>query len=179
MKTQISALLGNSSTTFANINYTTKVATAAKFKAINITKTTAANVTLFANIKALTTVYKNAVIKSANNIDDQAIADFIVSDTYFEHTDCFSIVKHKTQDKFYLYAMFNHSSSEYFIDGVKASKQDVAAFLTPSAATTLLAPNNIVHNKTNDVLHAITIRTISLDNINSMVANKSSLTFHA
>ena len=65
---QIQALLANVSTTFAQIMYTTQVATAAKHKGTNITKVTNANVQLFSNINAFTNVYANAVKRSAGNI---------------------------------------------------------------------------------------------------------------
>ena len=175
MKTLIENLFaGKTGTTFAQIETVTKVTTATKFKNVCITKQTHANVILFATSKDFT-AYKNAVIKSANSIEGQEITDFVVSENYFEHTDLFCIVKHKTTDKFYLYAIYNNATSDYFIDGVKATKNDVAAFLTASAAATLIGDKTLTYNKTNNVLHEVTVRTIAIDNVKTVKAYKTAL----
>ncbi len=177
---QIQQLLANKSTTFANVVYNTVIKPAAAHKQRTITKTVKANVQLFSNINAATSVFTNAVKRTAQKIDANAQANvdsFVAQSNYFEHTDCYSIVKHKLQDKFYLYAIFNNASSDYYIDGVSATRQQVAALLTDSAAKQLLADNTIVHNKTQDVLHTVKVRTIALDNIVSITANKQTVAF--
>lgn len=177
---QINALLANVTTTFAQILYTTTVATAAKHKHINITKATTANVQLFSNIKAFTSVYQNAVKRTAAQIAEntkQAIEDYAAQTNYFEHTACYSIVKHKLHDKLYLYAIFNNARSTYFIDGQLATKHQVATYLTPAAAAKLLGDNTVVYNKTHDILHTVQVRTIALDNIHSITACKQTVTF--
>jgi hypothetical protein len=177
---QVKQLLANTSTTFAGIVYNTTIKPAAAHKQHTITKTVRANVQLFSNINAATSVFTNAVKRTAANIADNAPANvdsFAAQSNYFEHTDCYSIVKHKLQDKFYLYAIFNSANSDYYIDGVSATKQQVAALLTDSAAKQLLADNTIVHNKTQDVLHTVKVRTIALDNIVSITANKQTVAF--
>jgi hypothetical protein len=177
---QVKQLLNNKSTTFAGIVYNTTVKPAAAHKQRTITKTVRANVQLFSNINAATSVFANAVKRTAANIADNAPANvdsFAAQSNYFEHTDCYSIVKHRLQDKFYLYAIFNGADSQYYIDGVAADKQAVAALLTPSAAADLMADNSIVHNKTYDVLHTVKVRTIALDNIVSITANKQTVAF--
>ena len=156
-------------TTFATIRYTTDVATAAAHKHVKITKHTTANVQLFNNLKAYTDVYSNAVKRSAD------VADFVKQDNYFEHTDCFSIVQHKANNKQYLFAIFNKASSTYYVDGVVATKQQVAQYLTKSAAQKLLDNSGVVHNKLNDITHTVQVRTISLDNITSITANKQTI----
>lgn len=177
---QIQAMLANTSTTFAQIQYTTQVATAAKHKHVNITKVTNANVQLFNNINAFTNVYANAVKRSANNIQQAQNANvnaFATQQNYFTHTQCYSIVQHKTNNNLYLYAIFNNAKSIYFINNVQSTKQQVAQYLTASAAQALLQQNNVVHNVTNNVLHTVHVRTIALQNINSITACKQNITF--
>ena len=169
MQKQIKKLLANASTTFANINYTTVVKTAATHKTVVIKKTTSANVTLFANIKAATNVFANAVQKNAN------VQNFVTSSNYFKHTNCYSIVQHKTNNKFYLYAIFNAASSTYTINNVAATKQQVAQYLTASAAQKLLTNTSSTYNAKNNVTHNVVVRTIALHNINSITANKQTL----
>ena len=87
----------------------------------------------------------------------------------------YSVVQHKHNSNLYLYASFNNASSLYFIDGQHASKQQVAQYLTASAAAKLLEDNSIVHNASNNVLHTVHIRTIALANIVSIATNKQQL----
>jgi hypothetical protein len=75
-----------------------------------------------------------------------------------------------------LYAIFNCAYSEYTIDGIPATKYDVASLLTPSAAEKLLNPPKTVHNKTYDVHHTVKVRTIALKNIEEVVANNTTAT---
>lgn len=168
-------ILSNVSVTFANIEYTTPVATAAKHRAVQIEKHTVANVQLFSNIKAATSVFANAVKKTAGAIEsntEEAIAKFRAQENYFFHTDCYSIVQHKSNNKQYLYCIYNNAKSEFTIDGKPATRTEVAQFLTPSAASKLLTPSATTHNKTYNVEHSVTVRTIALDNITSITCNK-------
>jgi hypothetical protein len=78
----------------------------------------------------------------------------------------------------YLYAIYNKTvKSEYTINGAPATKDTVAAYLTPSAADKLLNPSNVTHNVTNNVDHSVIVRTIALCNIKSITANKQTITF--
>jgi hypothetical protein len=171
------ALLANKSVQFAQITTVTPVATSAKHKNVVIKKVVNANVQLFANITDYS-LYAKQVMRSANKLDASAnITSFEVSDTWFEHTNCYSIVKHKTNNKLYLYAIFNSvTSSTYFIDNVVATKEQVAQYLVPSQVSKLFDTSNVVHNKTNNVTHNLTLRTIELNNIVSIKANKQFLT---
>jgi hypothetical protein len=176
---QIAALLANASTTFANIAYVTQVKTAAKHKAVNIQKVTVANVQLFANINAATSVFANAVKRSAAKIATNNVANvqqFTAQQNYFTHTACYSIVQHKQTLAQYLYAIFNNASSVYFINNTVATKQQVAQYLTASAAAALLQDSNTVTNVTHNIQHNVNVRTIALQNIVSIVANKQQLT---
>lgn len=169
---QIQSLLAQRSVTFAQLDYTTQVKTAAAHKAVTIKKHTSANVQLFANIKAATNVYANAVKRSAG------VEDFTTSATYYAHNpNCYSLVTHNTSGKEYLYCIYNNATSTYTIDGQAATKQQVAEYLTPSAAKQLLEPSATVHNVTNNVTHDVVVRTIALENINSVRAAKQTVTF--
>lgn len=174
---QVQALLANVSTTFASVAYVTQVKTAAAHKHNNVQKVTVANVQLFANIKSA--VYANAVKRSAANIASNSVANvqqFTAQQNYFKHTACFSITAHKQTNAQYLYAIFNNAQSIYFINNTVATKQQVAALLTASAASKLLQNDNTVVNKTHNVAHNVHVRNIALQNIVSIVANKQQLT---
>ena len=169
---QIANLLANRSVTFAQLEYTTQVKTAAAHKHVSIVKHTSANVQLFANINAATNVYANAVKRSAG------VDDFTVSSAYYTHdANCYSIVTHKTNNKQYLFCIYNNASSTYTINNVAATKQQVATYLTASAAKQLLEAPTATYNKTNNITHNVVMRTISLDNINSITAAKQTVQF--
>jgi hypothetical protein len=176
---QVQALLASVSVTFASIAYVTQVQTSAANKQHNVQKVTVANVQLFANINAATSVFANAVKRSAaqhNSNDESAVAAFTAQSNYFTHTACYSVVQHKQSAAQYLYAIYNNASSVYFINNVVATKQQVAALLTASASAKLLQASNTVHNVTHNITHNVQVRTIALQNIVSIVANKQLLT---
>lgn len=156
-------------TTFAQLVYETDVKPAAANKHRSIRKLTSANVQLFANTKDFA-VYKRQVERSAG------IEDYKVSDTWFFHTPCFSIVEHNSNGKQYLYAIMNSAKSSFTVDGVAATRLQVADLLTPSAADKLLNPQEEVYNKTNDVTHNVHPRAIELVNIISIRAMKQEIT---
>ena len=171
----IKALIANGST-FARIETLTAVKTAAKFKHIPIMKQTIANVQLFGTLNDYA-VYSRMVIKSANKIDGQTVDEFEVSESSFYHDDtCFSIVYNKKTDSPYLYAVYNNiSSTVYTVDGETVDKHTVAHYVTPSEREKMLGDNSLVYNKTNDVLHSTIVRTIKIENIISIKANKMQL----
>lgn len=177
---QIRDLLKGRSTTFAQIQYTTKVATAAKYRSTVIRKVTQANVQLFSDLGAYTDVYANAVKRSAAQIPQSAdanVSGFETGQNYFLHTDCHSIVQHKLDHRLYLYAIFNRAKSVYTIDDRPATKEEVAGYLTASAAERLLGDNTVVYNATNKVLHTVQVRTIALENIHAITACGDTVTF--
>jgi hypothetical protein len=134
-------------------------------------------VQLFANITSAN-LYLQQVQRSAaqqQNNDTNAIENFVTSTNYFVHTDCYSIVQHKTNSNLYLYAVYNNAQSLYFINNVQATKQEVAQYLTNSAAQQLINATNIVHNVTNNITHSVQVRTIALANIVSINANKQTV----
>jgi hypothetical protein len=174
----VAALLANVSTTFASVTYVTQVKTAAAHKALNVQKVVVANVQLFANIKAATSVFANAVKRSAaqhSSNNTASVAAYTAASNYFTHTACYSVVQHKTNATQYLYAIFNNAQSVYYINSVAATQQQVAALLTASAAKALLQKDNTVTNKTHNITHSVQVRTIALSNIVSITANKQVL----
>lgn len=177
----IAAMLNNASVTFANIAYTTQVKTAAAHKTVNIQKHVVANVQLFANIKQATQVFANAVQKSASAIASNNaanVANFTQQSNYFTHTNCYSIVQHKKNNNLYLYCIFNNTQSvQYTINNAVATKQQVAQYLTASAAKQLLQNDNTVTNKTHNIQHNVQVRTIALANVKSVTTNKQTVTF--
>lgn len=186
MKTQnmietVKALLNNGSN-IATITYKTAVKTAAKYNNIKIEKTSRANVMLFKSLSDYTDVYTNAVKKTAGKIaenDSAKVESFEKSENYFSHDrDCHSIVYHKTNNKAYLYAIFNKSfETVYTIDGLTVDKSEVIQYLTPSEAKKMLDSNGLTYNLKNDIVHAVIVRTIALDNIISINANNAKIEF--
>jgi hypothetical protein len=154
---------------FKHLEFTSEVKTSAKFKHVKICKQVTANIQIYSNLSELTTVYKNAVIKTGKAItenDMEKLRNFEVSSTWFHHLpECFSIVKNNTSEELYLYARFLSSNSVYFVDGVGVEKEDILEYLTPSECKKLTEDNSIIYNKTNDILHQVIIRTIKLSNI--------------
>jgi hypothetical protein len=176
----VEALLQNvKGVTFANIAYVTDVKLAAAHKHNVVQKVTVANVQLFNNLQAFTDVYVNAVKRTAAQIasnNAQNIADFEKQDSYFTHTNCYSVVQHKTNNNKYLFAIFNSAQSMYFINAQQATKQQVAALMQPAAAKKLLEDNALVHNVANNITHSVQVRTIALQNIVSITAQKQTIT---
>lgn len=168
--TQVKAVLEAArGTTFAEIETDTEVKPAAANKHRTIRKLTTANVQLFNGIKDYE-IYAKAVKRSAG------VEEFVQSDNYFEHTDCWSVVKHKSKDAYYLYCVYNGAKSTFTIDGVAATREAVAELLTPSAAKSLLDTTGTVHNRRNDVEHDVIVRTISLANVKKIRAQGVELT---
>jgi hypothetical protein len=177
---QLQQLLQNVSVTFAQLLYVSNVQLAAAHKAQQIVKVTCANVLLASNLHAHTQLYARAVRKSAATFahnDSAAVAAFTAQQNYFVHTATHCIVQHAQHaDKFYLYALYNNASSLYLHNNAVVSKQHVAQFCTKSAAAQLLQASNVVHNKTHNITHAVTVRTIALNNIVQIKARKQIIT---
>lgn len=170
----VKSILSGNGATFANLQYKTKIATAAKFKTVSIEKRTTANVMLFQTVKDME-IYRKNVLKTANMIvENGTVTDFEVSDNWFQHDDqdCFSLISHKTNGDQYLYFVANNAKSQYFIDGVAVDKAEIAQYLTPSKYKEIFENDGIVYNKKNDVLHMVQPRTLKLANIISLTANK-------
>lgn len=176
---QVQNLLQNASVTFAQILYVTNVQLAAAHKAQNIQKVTSANVLLCSNIAAHTSVYSRAVRKSAAAIaynDQAAVAAFAAQQSYFVHTNCYSVVAHKQHaHMLYLFAIYNSARSAYVHNNNVVTAQHVAQFCTASAAKAMLQKDNTVHNVKHNIAHNVHVRTIALSNIVQMRARKQLL----
>lgn len=163
----VQAMLGDRpGTTIANIGYVTDVQLAAKHRDAGHTvqKVTYANVML-AGDQTSADIYLNRVLRTMDG------DEFVKSDTYFEHTDVYSIVRHISRGSLYLFAMYmpnSNSKTAFILDGEIATREEVAELLTPSAAKRLLDTESTVYNKRNDVTHAAIVRTISLQNLVSI-----------
>ncbi len=160
---QIETLLKNhKGTTLVGITTYTKVSTAAKYKDTEIMKRSTYQGVIAANVRDYEALYRNKVEKTSNT------KDFEVSAGWHEHTAIHALcINPKNPDQFYLYILCNDhpAVSEYYIDGQIATKQQVAAYLTPSAKDKLLNPPAMNHNVTNDVYHEANVRIVKLENI--------------
>lgn len=173
----IKSLLSGNGVTFAGMQYKTIIATTAKFKNdVIIEKRTSANVMLFQSVKDYS-IYQKAVLKTANMIEGQSIENFEVSENWFEHndSDCFSLIANKKSGEQYLYFISNNADSQYFINNVAVDKAAIKEYLTPSKAKEIFENTGIVYNKKNDVLHMVQPRTLKLENIISIKANKKTM----
>lgn len=144
----------------------TPVKLAAKHKEITINKVSKAS----ANLPLSSDFYRSKVIESAKALGNE-VEEFTVSDTFYEHTDCYPVCKAKRNDTMYLYGIYQTSAKPVFIkDGEELTKEAVAEFLTPAEAKKLLgntAPS-VTENKTNNVTHDVKPRTTKLENIKSI-----------
>ena len=162
---------------FASAEYVVSLNTSAANRATSLRKAVLSNVQLFANISDYD-LYRKQVLRSANKLSDTEITEYVVSDTYFEHTkECFSIVQHKKDNsKQYLYAVINSAESHYFVNDLPATKEEVASYMTKSDAAKLLEPSSTVYSVKNDVTHNVILRTITLENVVRLAVNKQVLT---
>jgi len=147
----------------------TKVATSAKFKALNITKVATLNATLNANNVYTTSVINSALhnnVNNANNINN--IVNFTAQQQahYIHLPDCYAIVQHATNNTLYLYVTVNSASSAYFINNVAVNKADILQYLTASAVKALTT-NNVV-NKQHDFTHSVNVKQYKLSNVQSL-----------
>jgi hypothetical protein len=158
---------------FAALDYCVELNTSAANRAVKLRKAVRSNVQIFASIKDYD-LYRKQVLRSANKLSDSEITEYVVSDTYFEHTqECFSIVQHKKDSaKQYLYVVVNSAESQCFVNDVAASKEDTASYMTKSDAAKLLNTSSTVYSVKNDVTHDVTLRTIMLSNLVRIAVNK-------
>lgn len=162
MLNKIQTALNNvKGSTIATIETVTPVTVSAANKkaGIVIEKKTIGSVMLFNNINDDTDPYLNKVLKTSG-------ADtFEKSSTYFHHLDTYSLCKHNTKDEYYLSLIWNKAQSQYFVNGIEATKEQVAQYQTPSEAKKTLDNSGIVVNVKNDIDHAAIFRVVKLDNI--------------
>jgi len=165
-------------TTFASMLTVTKVKLAAANKDMDIFKVTSARVQLFNNIHSDTSVYANAVKRSAakdESNNQENVQNFEVQENYFEHTDCYSVVRHKADHtKLYLYAIYNGAESVYVHGDKILTKAQVATYCTPAEAKKLLDPEP-TYNVGNQVAHSVVPRALKLESIIQLRAMKQTL----
>lgn len=170
----IRAALAGVSTTFARLVTVTEVKTAARHRDVQIQKVTVANVQLFSSLRDATEVYARAVRRSAASIsgnDPQDVANFTAHAATYEHdAQCHSLVSRAGTQM--LYARYLRSRSVYLIAGEQASTEQVAQYLTPSAARTLLEPKATVTNRTHGIQHTVRIATPKLENIVELLVRR-------
>jgi hypothetical protein len=161
----------NAGTNFAGIEYVTDVTLSADARKAGFVakKHTVANVQLFGKIN-------NMELFAQQVNRDTGLTNFVQSDNWFEHTDKFSIVQHKKNGNKYLYGIFNHAKSTFTINGVEATRDDVATLCTASVAKKLLDKSGIVHNQRNNVSHSVHCRTIALSNLVRVSVNNQVIT---
>jgi hypothetical protein len=189
MKNLIINLLCGNGTTFGNLDYQTVIPVAAKFKAVEVKKVTnGLSVILFETIKDYN-LYTKAVIKSAlsnekNAGKEEEILNFVQAESSFSHNNqCYSLVANKNDtSKEYLYWIANNSKtantkteSVYYVNGKEVNKEDIKQYLTPSKAKEIFEPSKEVYNKTNDIWHGVKPRTLKLENIIALRANKQTI----
>ena len=132
-----------------------------------IKKYTTASVILFNNLKDADP-YLNKVNKTKTGE-----GDFEKSESFFQHDDkCYSLVTHKEKGTEYLFLVFNDSKSLFWLDNKTIiERTEVANYMTPSGAKTLLDDSGIVYNKKNDCEHSAIVRTVKLENVEIIKTN--------
>ncbi len=167
----VEILSATKGSTIARLCYTTPVKPAAKFKSLDIQKTTVASVLLFGTVAAYKNAYLRRVQKTALAIadnDSQAVANFELSQNWHIASEfAYSIRLHTDKGTKYLFPMFcSKSIVSFTIDGKPATRDQVAEFLTPSERDKLLDDSGTVENKKNGIKHMAIVRTILFNNIN-------------
>lgn len=148
--------------TFAQIVSVTDVKPGKDHKTVSIKKVASSNVQLFNNVKNHE-VYQRAVQRNTGAKEWEA------GETWYQHTDCFSLVEHKSSKEQYLYAIYNGARSVYLVNGVQATRAEVAVYLNASDARTLMG-DGTTYNVTNDVHHSVIVRVLKLSSIVSIRA---------
>lgn len=172
------AILATNGAMFANMLTTCDVAVTAKHKAeVKITKISRHNVVLFGKLREGTNPYLNKMVKTASEAVQKSEVE--LATTYYTHDEeCYSLATHKTNGTEYVWAMKNGASkSVFFINGKRASVEEVCKYLTPSATKALREPSKTVTNVTNAIEHEAKCFVTKLSNVLKVKANN--LTFNA
>lgn len=176
----IRTMLGETGHTFASLTQCTKVATAAAFKdEITILKMTYSSISIASKLKEMTNLYTNAIKRSASKIegnDEEAIAEFQSQGNWFEHTEVYSIVQHKTNANLYLFALYNKVYETVYFNpatGLHMTKEEVATYLTKSAAAALMQEGAVNHSVSTGLAHTVYVRAIGMQNVVQLTAAKS------
>ena len=162
-------LLANYSNINVLLTTNTTIAVAAKYKStVSINKISTVNATLYANANAYLQLVQASASKIASNASNaNNVVNFNVSESKYKHlpnAHCIAMLN----DMLYLQAICNSASSQYFVNNAAATKEQVAQYLTPSAADKLLHASNVQHNVTNDIQHTVIVRTYKFSSIQSI-----------
>jgi hypothetical protein len=172
----IDALANVTSTTFATLTQASRVKTAAKHNNQNIYKITVQNVTLCNSTSSL---YNNAVTREVV-ATEQAQAFTAMPSNYDMIDGSYSVVSLKSNPaKHYLRAIVNKCLEVvYYCANTNRvlTKEEVAEYLTASAAKQLLAPATKTVVQHANIEHTVTVRTFAIENIYSINLNKQALT---
>jgi hypothetical protein len=182
LASDIANMLATSITTFANIVQATPVVLAAKNKDRNIMKLSTLNAMLSSSLATYTNAVKNSARKQGS--DQEKVDNFKAKKAaYTRDADCAALA---TSDKsgmamivYLTYPNPRASGQRYFIDADTneiMSTEDVAALMRPADAKRLLDPPTVTHNKTHDIEHTVSVRSVYLHNIFRVVANKQTAT---
>jgi hypothetical protein len=182
------AILGGASVTFASLLYVTyhDLSALNKSRGFKVAKVTRASVQLFSNIVDRE-LYSKQILRAAGRFDDaQDLPEsWVKSPAWFYHSnECYSVVKHTRTHEQYLYAVYNEqgtTSQTYIYNPLASTKdsiawyapamrEDCASLMTPSAAADFLKTERTVYNKTNDITHNMTLRTLKMRGIVNMKA---------
>lgn len=177
----VQAMLANTKTTFAHVVQVTQVKTAAAHKQQTILKVSSVNVMLSTCANTYTNAVKNSAAKQATNSTNN-VNNFKASKASFTRTSCAAIAhSNKTQALQLVYLAFNNVKSAnktYYICANTMqvlSKEQVAQYLTASAAKQLLNKQTTVTNKTHNIVHTVHTRSVNMHNVISVTANKTTV----
>jgi len=184
----IGAILDGASVTFASLLYVTyhDLSALNKSRGFKVAKVTRASVQLFSRIVDRE-LYSKQVLRAAGRLDDsqELPAEWVKSPAWFYHSnECYSVVKHNKTHEQYLYAVYNDTgtvSQCYIYNPLSgndthvawyepAMREDCASLMTPSSAASFLKSDREVYNKTNDVSHNLTLRTLKMSGIVNLKA---------
>lgn len=164
----LNALVNNSSVN-ALLLTSTNIAVAAKHKnSVVITKQSAVNATLYASAQAYTQLVQASAAQQQSNASNAAsVVNFSAQAskyTHLKHAHCLCTLN----NNLYLQVICNSASSTYYINNVVATKQQVAQYLTTSAANAMLNSSSVQTNKTHNIQHNVVVRTYKLSSIQSV-----------
>lgn len=177
-RAMIAAMLGDTGHTFASLVQCTKVLTAAQHKQEHILKMVYGSISIASKLNEFTSLYENAVKRSAAKIvdnDKEDIKEFQSQGNWFHHTDCYSIVKHNTEDKYYLFALYNKVFETQYYNALThklMTKEEVAVYLTKSEVKKLLEDSDVVQSVSTGLVHTVHPRVIGLQNVIDLKAVK-------
>lgn len=166
---EIKPILSNVSSVSKIISYKSEVKPAAKYKNdVTIVKEVCARVTLFGQPDETTSGYQELVRQRGTGENAENFESS--KKTFFEHDEEFySLIRHKTNGKEYLYCIFEDTlSTDFYLNDNLSTREEVAKYLTPSEAKKLLNPEPLVKNVSQNVEHDVIVRTIALDNVMSI-----------